>query len=94
MFAPYISAGRSLTQDPPSTPLHPQAARAFADMHDTPVRMLAKGVIRGIVPWAQSRRFFATRLRRRLAEEMLVNHIHTTDASMSRWAGAACVGVL
>jgi hypothetical protein len=34
-------------------------------MHDTPVRMVAKGVLHGIVPWAQARLFLATRLRRR-----------------------------
>lgn len=36
-------------------------------MHDTPVRMVAKGVLHGIVPWAQARLFLATRLRRRYA---------------------------
>lgn len=36
-------------------------------MHDTPVRMVAKGVLHGIVPWAQARHFLATRLRRRCA---------------------------
>lgn len=40
-------------------------AVAFAEMHDTPVRMVAKGVLHGIVPWAQARPFLATRLRRR-----------------------------
>jgi acetyl-CoA carboxylase/biotin carboxylase 1 len=44
-------------------------------MHDGPVRMLAKGVLRGIVPWAAARAFLAGRLRRRLAEEALVKHI-------------------
>jgi acetyl-CoA carboxylase/biotin carboxylase 1 len=44
-------------------------------MHDGPVRMLAKGMLRGIVPWRQARAFFVTRLRRRLAEEALVKHI-------------------
>jgi hypothetical protein len=53
-------------------------------MHDTPVRMLAKGVIRSIVPWQQARSFFATRLRRRLMEETLADHILSTDASVSR----------
>ncbi len=37
--------------------------------------MLAKGMLRGIVPWRQARAFFVTRLRRRLAEEALVKHI-------------------
>ena len=38
---------------------------AFAEMHDTPVRMVAKGVLHGIVPWARARPFLALRLKRR-----------------------------
>lgn len=38
----------------------------FADLHDTPGRMKAKGVIRQQVQWADSRRFFYWRLRRQL----------------------------
>ena len=34
-------------------------------MHDTPARMLAVGVLRGIVPWRRARAFFVDRLRRR-----------------------------
>ena len=44
-----------------------QVAIAFAEMHDTPVRMLAKGVLHGIVPWSRARPFLATRLKRRCA---------------------------
>ncbi len=40
----------------------------FADLHDTPVRMKEKGVIRDVVPWERSREFFFWRLRRRLLE--------------------------
>ncbi|KAB7507632.1 Acetyl-CoA carboxylase [Armadillidium nasatum] len=36
-------------------PMYHQVAVMFADLHDTPERMLEKGVIQGIVPWAQSR---------------------------------------
>ena len=46
-----------------------QVAVAFAAMHDTPARMAAVGVLRGVVPWAASRAFFATRLRRRCATD-------------------------
>lgn len=42
-----------------------QVAVAFAAMHDTPARMAAVGVLKGVIPWAASRAFFATRLRRR-----------------------------
>ena len=42
-----------------------QVSVAFAEMHDTPVRMVAKGVLHGIVPWARARPFLALRLKRR-----------------------------
>jgi len=44
----------------------------IADLHDRPERMLAKGVIRSIVPWAKARSFFYWRIRRRVREEELV----------------------
>jgi acetyl-CoA carboxylase/biotin carboxylase 1 len=44
------------------------AAIKFADLHDTPGRMLAKGCVSQIVPWAQSRRVFHSRLVRKIAE--------------------------
>lgn len=40
-------------------------AVAFAEMHDTPVRMMAKKVLHGIVPWQKARSFLAIRLKRR-----------------------------
>ncbi|EIE18073.1 hypothetical protein COCSUDRAFT_26470 [Coccomyxa subellipsoidea C-169] len=65
-------------------PVYRQVAVAFAEMHDTPVRMVAKGVLHGIVPWPQARCFLATRLRRRLAEEEIIKHITTTDGAIRR----------
>ena len=53
-----------MTDGPPG-----QVAIAFAGMHDTPARMVAKGVLRGVVPWARARPFFVWRLRRRCAPE-------------------------
>lgn len=47
----------------------------FADLHDTPGRMQAKGVIRRQVDWSASRSFFFYRLRRRLAEFELAHNI-------------------
>ena len=38
----------------------------FADLHDTPVRMLEKGVIQEMIPWGESRRRLYWRLQRRL----------------------------
>ncbi|PRW58200.1 acetyl- carboxylase 1-like isoform A [Chlorella sorokiniana] len=65
-------------------PVYHQVAVQFAQMHDGPVRMLAKGMLRGIVPWRQARAFFAARLRRRLTEEALIKHIAAADESISR----------
>jgi acetyl-CoA carboxylase / biotin carboxylase 1 len=65
-------------------PVYHQIAMAFAEMHDSSSRMLAKGVLRGVVPWESSRMFFAARLRRRLAEEALLRHIAAADKSVQR----------
>ena len=59
----------------------------FADLHDTPGRMEAKGVIRRQVRWAESRRFFYWRLRRRLLEFQLARDMSPTGA-----AGMTTVG--
>ena len=45
-----------------------QLARSFADLHDTPQRMVAKGVVKAIVPWEGARKFFVARLAERMAE--------------------------
>lgn len=45
-----------------------KVAVQFADLHDTPGRMEARGAVRKVVPWVESRSFFYWRLRRRLAE--------------------------
>ncbi|KAL4525084.1 hypothetical protein Ndes2526A_g07171 [Nannochloris sp. 'desiccata'] len=65
-------------------PVYHQVALAFAQMHDTPQRMMAKGVLRGVVPWMESRAFFSARLRRRMAEEALLRHIKAADSEVSR----------
>lgn len=49
-------------------PAYAPLGEVFADLHDRPERMLAKGVIRKVVPWRSARRHFYWRLRRRLAE--------------------------
>ena len=50
-------------------PAYKQLATHFAALHDTPGVMLHKRAIREIVPWDQSREFFASRLRMRVAVE-------------------------
>ncbi len=58
------------------------AANAFADLHDTPGRMMAKGVIRGVVPWSGSRAYFYWRLRRRLAEASVAHQLMNSSEGM------------
>jgi acetyl-CoA carboxylase / biotin carboxylase 1 len=49
-------------------PVYEQISVQFCELHDTPGRMKAVGVIERQVEWAESRNFFYWRLRRRLAE--------------------------
>lgn len=49
-------------------PVYAQIAVQFCELHDTPGRMKATGVIEKEVEWTQSRSFFFWRLRRKLAE--------------------------
>ena len=72
-------------------PVYQQAAVMFCDLHDTPGRMLEKGVIRvsrslflfnktfsllkEILDWRTSREFFYWRLKRRLSESSAINAI-------------------
>jgi len=49
-------------------PVYEQVAVQFCELHDTPGRMKAVGVIEKEVEWSESRRFFYYRLRRKLAE--------------------------
>ena len=49
-------------------PVYEQIAVQFCELHDTPGRMKAVGVIQQEVEWASSRSFFYWRLRRKLAE--------------------------
>ncbi|KAJ1512698.1 acetyl-coenzyme-A carboxylase [Coelomomyces lativittatus] len=49
-------------------PMIQQIALTFAELHDTPQRMLAKQTIRRILHWPHSRAFFYWRTQRRLKE--------------------------
>lgn len=60
-------------------PIYTQIATKFAELHDTSSRMAAKGVIREVVDWGNSRSFFYKRLYRRVAEESLIKTVR--DAS-------------
>jgi len=56
-------------------PLYTQIAIRFAELHDTSLRMAAKGVIKKVVDWEESRSFFYKRLRRRISEDVLAKEI-------------------
>jgi acetyl-CoA carboxylase/biotin carboxylase 1 len=62
-------------QEKALTPVYKQMAIKFMELHDTPNRMAAKGVIKKVVDWAESRNFFFNRLKRRLAEESLIQQL-------------------
>ena len=49
-------------------PVYAQIAVQFCELHDTPGRMKAVGVIEKDVAWEESRKYFFWRLRRKLAE--------------------------
>lgn len=61
-----------------------QMAVHFADLHDTPVRMKAKGTIREVLDWSQSRRYFYWRLLLRLKETEVVERMMKADKSLTR----------
>ncbi|KAJ3342820.1 acetyl-coenzyme-A carboxylase [Gonapodya sp. JEL0774] len=65
-------------------PSYQQIALHFADLHDKPKRMWAKGVIRGIVDWKDSRRHFFWRVKRRMLEESLLTQILKIKSDTSR----------
>ncbi|MBA0566424.1 hypothetical protein Golob_011244, partial [Gossypium lobatum] len=57
-------------------PVYTQIATKFAELHDTSLRMAAKGVIKEVVDWDRSRSFFYRRLRRRISENSLVKTVN------------------
>lgn len=64
--------------------VYQQIAIHFCDLHDTPGRMQAKGVIRKQVPWSESRSFFYWRLKRLLIEYKVVNDIAALDENVKK----------
>lgn len=63
-------------------PFYQPLGELFSDLHDRPERMLAKGVIRKIVQWKDSRSFFYWRLKRRLGEMAAVKALRAADPSL------------
>lgn len=62
-------------------PMYHQVAVHFADLHDTPERMLEKGVISEIIPWKKARRMLYWRLRRKLLESDVIEDILSAQPS-------------
>eukprot|EP00744_Colponema_vietnamica_P007374 GILI01010621.1.p1 GENE.GILI01010621.1~~GILI01010621.1.p1 ORF type:complete len:1029 (-),score=132.86 GILI01010621.1:118-3120(-) len=56
-------------------PRYSDVAVHFADLHDTPGRMKAKGCVVDIVPWAKSRTVFYHKLRARMQEMELARKL-------------------
>jgi len=65
------------------SPIYHQVAVQYADLHDTPNRMMAKGVIRDIIAWRESRVKLYWRLRRRLSERKLMTKIEKTGSVLN-----------
>jgi acetyl-CoA carboxylase / biotin carboxylase 1 len=59
-----------------------QIAVKYADLHDSTIRMCAKGVIRRTVELSESRVFFYNRLYRRLIEDGLAKKSKTINESL------------
>ncbi|KAI8906307.1 carboxyl transferase domain-containing protein [Gorgonomyces haynaldii] len=59
--------------------IYTQAAVQFADLHDRPGRMVAKGVLKRMVPWKQARTYFYWRLLRRICELDVTRLIKDAD---------------
>lgn len=55
----------------------------FADLHDTPERMLEKGCINEIVPWRESRSWFHWRLHRLVLEQQIIRQILAAQSSLN-----------
>nr|CAC19875.1 acetyl-CoA carboxylase [Brassica napus] len=73
-------------------PLYIQIATKFADLHDTSMRMAAKGVIKCVVDWSGSRSFFYRKLIRRIAESSLVKHVR--EASGDNLSYKSAMGLI
>ncbi|XP_036132271.1 acetyl-CoA carboxylase 2 isoform X1 [Molossus molossus] len=86
--------GRLKAREDLLLPIYHQVAVQFADLHDTPGRMLEKGVISDILEWKTSRTFLYWRLRRLLLEDQVkqeilrvsgeLNHVHI-QSMLRRW---------
>ncbi|KAJ3217083.1 acetyl-coenzyme-A carboxylase [Dinochytrium kinnereticum] len=65
-------------------PVFHQVAVQFADLHDTPGRMLKKGAINAVVPWSSARKFFYWRLLRRISEDSVIREVQEANPTLTR----------
>ncbi|KAM7516793.1 hypothetical protein LguiA_006376 [Lonicera macranthoides] len=70
-------------------PVYTQIATKFAELHDTSFRMAAKGVIREVVEWGNSRFFFYKRLLRRVVEGSLIQTVRNAAGDQLSHKSAA-----
>ncbi|KAK1328437.1 hypothetical protein QTO34_012010 [Cnephaeus nilssonii] len=75
--------GRLKAREELLLPIYHQVAVQFADLHDTPGRMLEKGVISDILEWRTSRTFLYWRLRRLLLEDQVKKEILQVSSELS-----------
>ncbi|EOA39468.1 hypothetical protein CARUB_v10008063mg [Capsella rubella] len=76
------------TREKQLLPVYIQIATKFAELHDTSMRMAAKGVIKSVVEWSGSRSFFYKKLYRRIAESSLVKTIRKASGDMLSYKSA------
>ena len=73
-------------------PIYNKIALMFAQCHDTPQRMKDVGVVKEVVPWTGSRKYFYWRLRRRLLVNRAIDEIVKNMAlEESEWKQAQTV---
>jgi len=65
-------------------PCYHMVTKTFSDLHDTPQRRLAKGVIQEILDWREARQFFYWKVRRRLLESEYEQKLKAASKSLNR----------
>ena len=79
------------TRESELLPAYQPLGEIFCDLHDRPERMLAKGVIRDIVPWKDCRKYFYWRLKRRFEELRLADTLLSKGHAPSYEAAARSI---